>query len=75
MIIITAQYAIKDQPICLSKQLNLPNIAMAQAAAPYVHAKPGDVKLGKKEQAEQAAHTAGAGTEWGNDLMVGGLAN
>lgn len=49
--------------------------AMAQAAAPYIHAKPSDVKLGKKEQAEQAAHSAGAGTDWGDDLVVGGLAN
>ena len=44
--------------------------AMAQAAAPYIHSKPGDVRVGKKEQAEQAAQTAGSGTEWGNDLMV-----
>ena len=44
--------------------------AMAQAAAPYVHAKPGDTKLGKKDQAEANASTAGAGTEWGDDLMV-----
>lgn len=29
--------------------------AMAQAAAPYVHAKPGDVAKGKKEQAQEAA--------------------
>lgn len=42
---------------------------MAIAAAPFVHAKPGDVKLGKKEEADAAALTAGAGTEWGDDLM------
>lgn len=30
-------------------------MAMAQAAAPYVHAKPGDTPKGKKEQAQEAA--------------------
>ena len=44
--------------------------AMAQAAAPYIHAKPADGKLGKKEQAEVAAQSAGAGTDWGDDLMA-----
>lgn len=49
--------------------------AMAQAAAPYIHAKPSDVKLGKKEQADADAQTAGAGTEWGDDLMIGSAIN
>ena len=43
---------------------------MAVAAAPYVHPKPGDVAKGKKEQAEDAAKTAGQGTEWGDDLAA-----
>lgn len=37
---------------------------MAQAAAPYVHAKPADVGPGKKEQREQVARTAERGTDW-----------
>jgi hypothetical protein len=41
---------------------------MAIAAAPYKHAKPGDVKPGKKEQAAEAARNAGAGSVWGDDL-------
>lgn len=41
---------------------------MAQAAAPFVHTKPGDAPKGKKEEAEDASRTAGAGTDWGNDL-------
>jgi hypothetical protein len=41
---------------------------MAIAAAGYVHAKPGDVAKGKKKAAEEAAQTAGHGTEWGEDL-------
>jgi len=41
---------------------------MAVAAATYVHAKPGDTSKGKKEEAEEASRTAGAGTDWGNDL-------
>jgi hypothetical protein len=39
---------------------------MAVSAAPFVHAKAGD--LGKKAQAEVDAETAGEGTEWGDDL-------
>lgn len=35
--------------------------AMAQAAAPYVHAKPGDAPKGKKEQAQEAAQEIAAG--------------
>lgn len=41
---------------------------MAVAAAPFVHIKPGDKALGKKEAAEQAGRTAGEGTDWGEDL-------
>ena len=37
---------------------------MAIAAAPYVHARAADAKLGKKEEAEQAALTAERGTNW-----------
>jgi hypothetical protein len=43
---------------------------MAIAAAPYIHSKPGDVAKGKKEQAEEAAETAGVGTDWGDDLAA-----
>ncbi|NJC06528.1 hypothetical protein GGQ97_002321 [Sphingomonas kaistensis] len=43
--------------------------AMAQAAAPYVHAKPSDAgPKGKKEEAAAASKTAGMGTDWGDDL-------
>lgn len=41
---------------------------MAVAAAPFVHEKPGDKSKGKKEQAHEAAQTAGEGTSWGDDL-------
>ena len=34
---------------------------MAQAAAPYVHAKPGDTPKGKKEEQQDAANRAAAG--------------
>jgi hypothetical protein len=37
---------------------------MAVAAAPYVHVRVADAKLGKKEEAEQAALTAARGTRW-----------
>ena len=37
---------------------------MAVAAAPYVHIRVADAKLGKKEAAEQAALTAERGTRW-----------
>src|SRR3954453_20561539 len=37
---------------------------MAIAAAPYVHVRAADAKLGKKEAAEQAALTAERGTSW-----------
>lgn len=33
--------------------------AMAQAAAPYVHGKPGDEKKGKKEEAQERANEIG----------------
>jgi hypothetical protein len=36
-------------------------VAMAQAAAPYIHAKPGDAPKGKKEQAQEAAAEIAAG--------------
>jgi hypothetical protein len=42
---------------------------MAIAAAPFVHVKPGEVPVGKKEQAAEAAKTAGSGSEWGADLQ------
>jgi len=42
--------------------------AMAQAAAPYIHSKPGDIAKGKKEEAADASKTAGHGTGWGDDL-------
>ena len=35
--------------------------AMAQAAAPYVHAKPGDGPKGKKEEKQDAAEQAAQG--------------
>lgn len=34
---------------------------MAQAAAPYVHAKPGDAPMGKKEERQEAANKAAVG--------------
>lgn len=37
---------------------------MAQAAAPYVHAKAGETAMGKKEQREVQARTAEKGTDW-----------
>lgn len=36
-------------------------MAMAQAAAPFIHAKPGDVAKGKKEQQQEAAEEIAAG--------------
>jgi hypothetical protein len=44
---------------------------MAIAAAPFVHAKPGDAPKGKKEEATEKAASAGVGTEWGDDLGSG----
>lgn len=41
---------------------------MAIAAAPFVHVKPGDSPIGKKEAAQTAAKSAGAGSDWGSDL-------
>lgn len=43
---------------------------MAQAAAPFVHAKPGEARVGKKESAQEAAESAGEGTDWGADLQA-----
>ena len=37
---------------------------MAVAAAPYLHVRAADAKLGKKEEAAHAALTAEHGTEW-----------
>lgn len=45
---------------------------MAMAAAPYCHARAADAKLGKKEQAEADAKTAGQETGWGEDLAFRG---
>jgi hypothetical protein len=39
---------------------------MARAAAPYCHRK-ADL-IGRKEQAQAAAETAGQGSDWGDDL-------
>jgi hypothetical protein len=41
---------------------------MAVAAAPYVHPKAADQKLGKKDVAVQEAQKAGLDPEWGEDL-------
>jgi hypothetical protein len=42
---------------------------MAIAAAPYCHPRMTEVQgKGKKDQQAEAAATAGAGTEWANDL-------
>lgn len=43
-------------------------VAMAVAAAPYVHPKASDLVKGKKEQQAAAAANAGQGSEWGEDL-------
>jgi hypothetical protein len=41
---------------------------MAVAAAPYVHPKAADQKLGKKDVAIQEAQRAALDPEWGDDL-------
>jgi len=41
---------------------------MAIAAAPFVHARPGEAAKGKKEAADDAARSAGSGSVWGDDL-------
>jgi hypothetical protein len=44
---------------------------MAKAAAPYCHAKLIEARpISKKDQQAEAAATAGAGTEWADDLEV-----
>lgn len=48
---------------------------MAVAAAPFVHARASDMKPGKKEQADDAARSAGEGSEWGDDLAAPGAAH
>jgi hypothetical protein len=40
----------------------------AIAAAPYLHARASEQKPGKKQVAEQAAQSAGEGSDWGDDL-------
>jgi hypothetical protein len=42
---------------------------MARAAAPYCHRKIADTPIGKKEQAQADSQTAGAGSEWEEDLQ------
>jgi hypothetical protein len=41
----------------------------AAALLPYVHARRAEVVMGRREQAQEAARTAGVGTEWGTDLL------
>ena len=41
---------------------------LAIAAAPFVHGRPADAKPGKKKMAEEAAKSAGIGSDWGDDL-------
>jgi hypothetical protein len=49
---------------------------MAIAAAPYCHARIAYATKRKKDQAAEAAATAGgAGTDWGDDLGVDSRAN
>jgi hypothetical protein len=43
---------------------------MAKAAAPYCHRKMADSPIGKKEQAQAEAETAGEGSDWGTDLLI-----
>ena len=42
---------------------------MAKAAAPYCHHRLAAKETGKKEQAQAEAATAGAGSEWEEDLQ------
>jgi hypothetical protein len=42
---------------------------MARAAAPHCHRKMADTPIGKKEQAQADAQTAGAGSELEEDLQ------
>jgi hypothetical protein len=41
---------------------------MAIAAAAFVHEKVTDAAIGKKQKLAAAAVTAGAGSDWGDDL-------
>jgi hypothetical protein len=65
--------------VTAQKQLHL--ITATQAAAAEWEADgiakppPATAKLGKKEQAELAARTAGHGSEWGDDLVPGTTAH
>src|SRR5690242_7336605 len=44
--------------------------AIDDAAAEFEAKVQAPRKLGKKEQAEEAASTAGIGTDWGDDLQI-----
>jgi phage terminase small subunit len=43
---------------------------MAIAAAPFCHPRVADNRFGKKDAAAKAAETAGADTDWGDDLKT-----
>jgi hypothetical protein len=45
---------------------------MAIAAAPFCHQRVADNRVGKKETEAEAAKTAGAGSDWGDDLEFDG---
>src|SRR5437763_12899633 len=47
---------------------------MAIAAAPFCHARI-DNRVGKKDLTEEAARTAGHGSDWADDLDFDGLAH
>jgi hypothetical protein len=42
---------------------------LAIAAAPFCHEKIGERPLGKKDQAQARANSAGEGSDWGEDLL------
>jgi len=48
---------------------------MAIAAAPYCHPRVADAVKGKKDAQAEAVVTAGAGTEWADDLKFENRAN
>lgn len=50
-------------------------IRLAIAAMPFQHARLSDAPIGKKEQAQADADTAGVGTVWGDDLDTGAAVN
>jgi hypothetical protein len=41
---------------------------IAMAAAPFVHERVADTVVGKKQKLQAEAVTAGAGSDWGDDL-------